>query len=412
MFRSVKQWRFFLPYIWEIDMNSDTIYNLKELKELVANLGNLINNQAMSQPIFKEETMAKEDRRVIICWEDDGTPIYKRVKGFTQDEVNDKIVKTYIESGRIWEFLSKPEEKQTPCLETYSGQWIDRKRKIKQTTKANYQKYLKLINAKIGNKKLGDVTVSDIQSLLDSYSGLSHKTLKDMKGILHQIFRYAISDGFITKNPCDSVDIEIPSDKKSVREALPIAQFKDILSNLENLSPMDRRYLALIMYTGMRRGEALGLKWEDIDFKNKQIHICRSVTHPQQNIPVISSPKTKAGIRTIPLDSNLEIFLVGNFEKTNQLSGYIIGGEKPLTLSGFRSMMKRITDTIDMHGATAHILRHSYLTYAVGETSDFKTIQGISGHADLNTLINRYAHPQEDKIQALANKMHDRLECH
>lgn len=73
------------------------------------------------------------------------------------------------------------------------------------------------------------------------------------------------------------------------------------------------------MYTGMRRGEALGLKWEDVDFKAKQIHICRNVTHPQQNMPVITSPKTKAGFRTLPLDSNLEIFLGVNVGTTAHL---------------------------------------------------------------------------------------------
>lgn len=64
---------------------------------------------------------------------------------------------------------------------------------------------------------------------------------------------------------------------------------------------------------------------------------------------------------------------------------------------------------IDMHGATPHVLRHSYLTYAVGITTDFKTIQGISGHADVFTLVNRYAHPQEDKVIDLTNEIADIL---
>ena len=72
-------------------------------------------------------------------------------------------------------------------------------------------------------------------------------------------------------------------------------------------------------------------------------------------------------------------------------------------------MWKRITETIDMHGATPHVLRHSYLTYAVGATTDFKTIQGISGHADIFTLLNRYAHPQDEKVMALSDKMAELL---
>ena len=94
------------------------------------------------------------------------------------------------------------------------------------------------------------------------------------------------------------------------------------------------------------------------------------------------------------------------FEK----SGYIVSGhDEPLSLSAYRAMWKRITQTIDMHGATPHVLRHSYLTYAVGATTDFKTIQGISGHADIFTLLNRYAHSQDDKVLELSDKMADIL---
>ena len=57
----------------------------------------------------------------------------------------------------------------------------------------------------------------------------------------------------------------------------------------------------------------------------------------------------------------------------------------------------------------SHVLRHSYLTYTVGATTDFKTIQGISGHADVFTLLNRYAHSQDEKVLNLSEKMREIL---
>ena len=215
---------------------------------------------------------------------------------------------------------------------------------------------------------------------------------------MSQIFKYAVSDELIRKNPCDNVDLEIPSNKKKEREALPLDDYKEIISNLPKLQLQDRRFLALCMYTAMRRGEALGLRWEDIE--DKIIHIRRNVTHPQQNMPVITTPKTSAGIRDLPMIEPL-IEILSPLQET----GFIIGGEHPLSLSAYRAMWERINKTINMHGATPHVLRHSYLTYAVGETTDYKSVQGISGHADLNTLLNTYAHPQATKVKQLTDSM-------
>ncbi len=207
-----------------------------------------------------------------------------------------------------------------------------------------------------------------------------------------------LTDELIRKNPCESVDLEIPSDKKKERTALPLEEYKEIIAGLDKLQLQDRRFLALCLYTGMRRGEVLGLRWEDIS--DGIIHIRRNVTHPQQNTPVITTPKTKAGIRDIPVVDPLSAILTPAEE-----CGFIVGGESPLTLSSFRAMEIRINKTIDMHGATPHVLRHSYLTYAVGETTDYKTVQGISGHADINTLLNTYAHPQQEKVSELARNI-------
>ncbi len=350
------------------------------------------------------EYMAKERRRVIIAYNEDDSPIYKMLIANSQDEMNDKIVKTYIDCGRIKEFLpdqstSQIPHAEMPLLKDFSQEWLKRKRKLKDTTKANYKKYLKeYILPVLGEKRIDQITVSNVQELLDTYKHLSYKTLKDAKGVLSQIFKYAVSDELVKKNPCDSVDLEIPSDRKKVRKALPLAEYKEIIAGMDKLQLQDRRFLALCMYTAMRRGEVLGLRWEDIE--NGVIHVRRNVTHPQQNTPMITTPKTEAGIRNIPIVEPLSIVLT-----PSEKEGFIIGGDQPLSLSAYRAMWTRIEKAINMHGATPHVLRHSYLTYAVGETTDYKTVQGISGHADLNTLLNTYAHPQQEKVVELAKNM-------
>lgn len=346
--------------------------------------------------------MKKEQRRVIVAHDEDGSPVYRSLKANSQDEMNVKIVKAFIESGRINEYLPAPY--QLPIhmditLKDYANEWLKRKRKLKKTSITIYRTYLDAyIIPTLGNKRMIDITPADVQAMLDKYKGLSKKTLTQAKSVLSQIMRYAVSDELIRKNPCSNIDIDIPSDRVSVREALPVEEYRDIISNLSRLFPTGRRYLSLCLFTGMRKGEVLALKWEDID--NDTIHVQRNITYPHQNAPVISTPKTDAGKRNIPIIPALYEYLAP-VKKT----GYIFGGDKPYRSSDFNAMWKQIKRSIDLHGATSHILRHSFLTYAVGETTDYKTVQGISGHADVFTLMNRYAHPQEEKMKQLSKKM-------
>ena len=149
----------------------------------------------------------------------------------------------------------------------------------------------------------------------------------------------------------------------------------------------------------MRRGEALGLRWEDIDLSAGLIHIKRNVTYAK-NQPFISTPKTAKGERDVPLNS----MLLTHLEPIQQ-EGFIIGDTEPITRMSYRRRMDRIESTIDLHGATAHIFRHSYLTYAAGLGTDLKTLQSIAGHADIQTTMNRYVHKQNDKIIETGNRL-------
>lgn len=64
----------------------------------------------------------------------------------------------------------------------------------------------------------------------------------------------------------------------------------------------------------------------------------------------------------------------------------------------FKRTFQRIAKTIDLHGATRHVFRHSFLTYAQTVVTDIKTLQAIAGHADIQTTMNRYVHQQSDRI--------------
>lgn len=96
----------------------------------------------------------------------------------------------------------------------------------------------------------------------------------------------------------------------------------------------------------------------------------------------------------IPLEPQLERILL-EFKPSGTC---VLGnGEFPITEMTYKRGLERICRTINMHGATAHVLRLTYITMAAAHV-DIKTLQTIAGHADISTTMNRYAHGREDKI--------------
>ena len=131
---------------------------------------------------------------------------------------------------------------------------------------------------------------------------LSGKYLHHHYGALKNIFGYAERNDMIIKNPMNRVDA--PKIIKKPVDALTPEQAKDFFSRLANC-PIDFRcMLHLLITTGMRRGECIGLKWKDVDTKNGVLHIERGVAYTSSTGIVVSTPKTSSSIRTIPLMSS------------------------------------------------------------------------------------------------------------
>ena len=268
-----------------------------------------------------------------------------------------------------------------------------KKPKLRPGTAMNYRLVIsKHLVPFFGAMRLDAITTADVQRFYNQHAHQARSTVRTMGILLHGIFESAIEDGLCTIDPTRSKRLTM-TQKKTVREALPIDQAQDIINNLHRLEPRDRVLVALLIFTGIRRGEALGLQWADIDFDRKLISINRAVRFAG-NRGYIGPTKSSAGIRLIPLSPQLEDAL----NSVPHSGKYILGnGTLPITEMTYKRGWERICRTIDMHGATAHVLRHTYITMAAAHL-DVKTLQTIAGHADISTTMNRYAHGREDKI--------------
>lgn len=149
-------------------------------------------------------------------------------------------------------------------------------------------------------------------------------TTRQMSILLHQVFDMAVKDGYMRTNPTESKRLSMSGCKKK-REALSMREVQDILQSLDRLLPQERMTVALLLLTGMRRGKALGLCWEHIDWDRKLIHVEQAVTF-LNNQPVLGDTKSEAGNRTIPLDTQLGAILLPERKERGFVPGV---GEKP-----------------------------------------------------------------------------------
>lgn len=353
--------------------------------------------------------MATIRRRIVIGYNDDGTEIIKRIQAKSENEANDKTVQAYIDSGRIWEFLERSDKakvKTQTLFKPYVEAWMEtfKRPTLKPKTFHTYTGYLHShLYPAFGDRYIEDITAQDIQQFMNERKHLARKSINSYCRLLEQILDVAMEDKIIEENPAKSKRLANPSDKSKPREALPEAIFREIVANLFKLENcLEKLMLALLIFTGIRKNEVLGLKWEDIDFDEKCIHIRRGVTHVG-NPAIIGTPKTKSGYRDLYFGDNLEAILLAMKGK-----GFVFGGEKPLSLKSYNTLMKHMKMKIDLHGATPHVLRHTYLTLAAGENIDAKTLQSMAGHADHQVTMNVYVHPKQENV-ARAGQMMDAL---
>ena len=283
----------------------------------------------------------------------------------------------------------------TPSFRSVAEQWQEFKyERVSSGTIRCYDAPLREIVSVFGDSEIASITSHDIQRYLNGLD-LSFKSASTRRSLLSQIFDYAIVDLEMNlRNPCDRVKVD-PKMRRSRRQALSPAEVAEIRKTTK-----DEFLLApLILYTGCRCGEALALTYGDIDWKNKMVHITKSIDH-HGNRPVLSTPKTEAGNRVVPLLSSLENLLTKKMPPTE----YVLGGSSPLTKSALRFRWQKWKEA---HGVDfdRHQIRHTYATILYEHGIDPKTAQLILGHANFATTMDVYTHLSQDHIRLALEKL-------
>lgn len=343
-----------------------------------------------------------------------------------------------------------PHRAATITVNQVYDEYIYQKFDLKETTKANYiYTYDHFVRETFGKRRLATVKYTDVKKFYYSLlidKGIAPASLDNVHTQLHPAFQMAVRDGLIRVNPTEGIMAEIKKSHlwvKPKRHSLTVPQQKEFMNFLYNNHDYAgwKPIITVLMGTGMRIGECLGLRWQDLDFENRTISVNHNFTYrltKKGGSPLhINTPKTDAGIRTIPMIQEVyEAFLeeyqiqqMTGFCKTeiDGYSGFVFtsaNGTITLPEEVNRTIHRIVVDynareaenskkerrkPILLPDFSCHSLRHTFCTRFCENESNLKVIQAIMGHKDIQTTMDIYAEATEDKKQEVIHKIEGKI---
>ena len=309
------------------------------------------------------------------------------------------------------------EQATNMMVDAWFEYWIDVKKKtVRPNTVRNYtERYNKNIQKIIGRKILTEVNPIHCQKIFTDMAeeGYKTSTIYQTRIALFNMLEFAKENEVILSNPCKKSvksDMGKPSQKK---EALTIDIQKKFIEYAKGQSYENQ--FRFILQTGLRTGELVGLKWEDIDFSKKAIRIQRSMEY-RYSVGEwrIGEPKSKAGYRTIPLTDETIRILTEQKEKNKNIKKiqeewyefiFLSRKGEPVKNSAYDTALFKICDKAKINRFSMHVLRHTFATRCIEGGMMPKTLQKILGHSNIGITMNLYVHITEDEKQKEIDKV-------
>lgn len=294
----------------------------------------------------------------------------------------------------------------------------ERKYAIKRRTFLFYKQLSDIhIALEIGKIEIHDLDQYKLNKfIIDKYesgnkknkNGLSYSTVKSIQGILNRSLEFAYKRKYLNER----LEIDVNIRHNSIRKVEAIT--KEEQYKIERyLVDKKRKYcygILISLYTGMRLGELLALKWEDIDFKNRIVSVRRNVCRVIENNKIITiedTPKTVSSCREIPL-TNFVISLLKELRQyQNNKSLYVISKStgKIIETRSYQESFKRLLKRLKIKHYGFHSLRHTFATRCLELGVDIKTLSELLGHSSPTVTLNRYVHSNLELKKMAMNKL-------
>lgn len=304
-------------------------------------------------------------------------------------------------------------------LDEWYEKWMDTcKKNCRNNTKETYARHYKRVKKALGWRKLNKLNLVAMQDAINELRTDNER--KNSKKILVDMLEKAVASDLITKNVAKQITTEITKEEKKPRRVLTVKETKIFLTEAE--STFYYNLFVVALETGMRIGELSGLQWEDIDYKNKVVHVRHSMTYfsnaEGKYVFELHPTKTNKGLRDIPLTSKAIAALRQQYfmKQTLVNSGkepleefenlvFVTKNNRPTTqflvtecIEGVMRRIHKNNPDLVFEKFTPHCFRHTFATRWLEAGVPIKTVSAMLGHSQLQLTTDLYMHVTQDSL--------------
>lgn len=312
------------------------------------------------------------------------------------------------------------------------GDWVSKwlhtygKVDIRDSTLASYDSYIQNhIKPGIGHIPLNKLTPHLIQEFYNDLE-LAPASVKYIHSILRKSLEKAVTLEHIRSNPADGSKVSVPkkSKEKSELQYWDKKQTKKFLESAEkHTNPIYGKLFYVAVWTGMRRGKLIGLRWQDVNFVKSELYVRQSITRDVNGEYHVNDPKSNTSKRKIDLDQwtltklkrhqhymeDLQEQLGDAFEHTDLVFTSTVG--KRINVSNLRRAFYNVIDHAKVPKIRFHDLRHTHASMLLQDGAHPKVVQERLGHSSIQITMDIYSHlmptMQADSIHQLASNHHN-----
>ena len=317
-------------------------------------------------------------------------------------------------------------------LAKYIEHWLAEvaPKKLAKSTFARDRQDVRRILPALGHYKLTGLTKEVIRNFYEEMRAerkltdgglISERTVEGLHNTLCSILTDAVEEGYLLHNPAWRM-----YKPQGTRKERPVADeelVQRLITALEGQSLKYETYFKLVLATGMRRGEACGLRWSDINWKKRSIHVQRTVIKLSHEPIFVKPPKTASGDRVVYVSKEMAKLLKAWKQQCawerQQEQGELLQEDDylfrqpngdPMVPTTFTFRFKKILKQNGLpENLSVHSLRHTTASLLISQGVDVRTVASVLGHSQASTTLDIYAHAFDAHKRAASEKLRDAI---